>query len=419
MKRTKQWKLSRVKGKVLIVGVDVGRLEHTAVLRLSDGEQIRTMKFENTLNGFVRLLNASREACDRHGLERTVMGMEPTGHYWQSLAYWWEDNNGEVVLVNPMHTKRAKEMEDNSPLKSDEKDARVIAGLIAEGKYLECHLPRGLFADLRNLIGQRWRCEKEKSQVTNQLNQVVDRIFPELVRCFSKLTTKSCVELLSRYPTPDKIAEEELSKITVLLKQMSRGRLGKERAEKIQQLARNTIGVKEGVSIVALEVGRLLKNLKTFDEQSQGMEKRIAELLKTAPGAELLLGLKGLGPVTVGTILANTGDLRNYEHPEEVIKLAGLNLFEISSGQRKGILRISKRGRAELRRILYMAALRLVQFCAGFKQYYKGLISRGVKRLVGLVAVMRKILRVVWSMVKKNRPFNPELLKPTALPKVA
>lgn len=72
-----------------------------------------------------------------------MVGLEPTGHYGEAFAYWWEERHEAVVLVNPMHTRRAKELEDNSPLKSDPKDARVIAGLVAMGKYLRSHLARG------------------------------------------------------------------------------------------------------------------------------------------------------------------------------------------------------------------------------------------------------------------------------------
>lgn len=411
MKKSKQWKIQLVKGPVLIVGVDIARFKHVALLRTGGAEETKTIWFENNLGGFEALAKECRAFCENHGLKRMVLGLEPTGHYWEALAYWWEEKMGRVVLINPMHTKRAKEMEDNSPLKSDLKDARVVAGLVAEGKYLECHLPRGVFADLRNLVGQRERCEKQRTQLICQLNQTVDRMFPELVGAFSKLTVKSCLRLLERYSCPQELAEAPLEEVTMLLCSTSRGRLGKSRAEQVRELARNTVGVKESAPVIALEVKRLLSQLEVIEQQRDQLEEEIGEHLKQAPGANVLLTVRGFGRMTVAGILANTGNLADYQHPDEVIKLAGLNLFEISSGKRKGRLHISKRGRAQLRKILYMAALRVVQFNAPFQEYYQGLVRRGVKRIPALVAVMRKILRVIWRMVGNDEAFDPERLK--------
>src|SRR5215471_16101466 len=122
---TRQRKHELVKG-ALVVGVDIGKNEHFAGLRPAGGMVVKVIAFNNDRGGFERLAREVDEWCKRLNLSRVVLGVEPTAHYWQALAYWWEDNRGPVVLVNPMHTNRAKELEDNSPLKSDPKDAEVI-----------------------------------------------------------------------------------------------------------------------------------------------------------------------------------------------------------------------------------------------------------------------------------------------------
>ena len=173
---TRQRKLELVKGRVLVVGVDIGKYLHAAAVRLANGEIVKRILFDNNRSGFELLANQVRCLYDQYNASRAVLGLEPTGHYWQALAYWWEDNEGPVVLVNPMHTNRAKELEDNSPLKSDRKDAEVISGLVSEGKYLECHLPRGVFATLRNLVMQRARSCASEAQLVNQIHQSLRQI---------------------------------------------------------------------------------------------------------------------------------------------------------------------------------------------------------------------------------------------------
>jgi transposase len=410
MNKTRHRKLERVKGNVLGVGVDIAKSSHVAALRLPSGEVTKSFSFTNDLTGFQRLAQEVEQHCEKYNLRGAVLGIEPTGHYWEALAYWWEENYGTVVLVNPMHTKRAKELEDNSPLKSDPKDARVVADLVAQGKYLECHLPRGVFAELRNLVSERDRCQSQRTQVINQLHQSVDRIFPELASEFSSIRVKSYRQLLANYPEPEHLTKVPVGELTVQLRKWSRGYLGEQKAERLIALAGRSIGVKEAASTIGAEVKRLTGQLDLIENECSKLESQIENCLEGTPGAALLLTVPSFGPITVAGILANTGDLAEYEHPEEVLKLAGLNLFEISSGKHRGKLRISKRGRAQLRKILYMAALRSARRGNPFRLYYQRLVDRGVERTAALVALMRKLLRIIWSLVRNSQEFDAQRL---------
>ena len=403
---TRQRKHELVKGDVLVVGVDIGKLEHFAALRKSGGLVLKVFRFGNDRSGFQRLAQEVKTWSERLGLCRVVLGIEPTGHYWEPLAYWWEDNQGVVVLVNPMHTNRAKELEDNSPLKSDPKDAEVISGLVADGKFLECHLPRGNFATLRDLVMQRSRSCKREGRLVNQLHQSVERIFPEIESAFSSFRVKSCRELLLRYAEPAKLAQMSVESLGEMLRKWSHGKLDRARAEKVIELARESVGIREGTQAINAEIQRLIRNLQAVEKERESIEYEIKECLEKVPGAALLLSVPDFGAMTVAGILAHTGDLSNYQHPDQVIKLAGLNLFEISSGQHKGRVRITKRGRSQLRKIVYMASLRASRRCGSLHTYYARLLGRGVARTAALVAVMRKLLRISWALVKKSQRFD-------------
>lgn len=408
---TRQRKLELVKGRVLVVGVDVGKYGHVAAVRSADREIVRRrILFDNNLSGFELLANQIRSLCEQYDASGAVLGLEPTGHYWQALAYWWEDNVGPVVLVNPMHTNRAKELEDNSPLKSDSKDAEVISGLVADGKYLECHLPRGVFATLRNLVMQRARCCASEAQLINQIHQSVDRLFPELVGAFSNLKVKSFRMLLLKCSDPVLLARMRPATLAKKLHKWSRGQLGTSRAEQIIDLARRSVGIREGASAISFEIRRLIRRLESVEADRRLIETEIKTSLKQTPGAALLLSIPDFGPMTVASILAHTGDLGAYQHPDQVIKLAGLNLFEISSGQHKGRVRITKRGRPHLRKVLYMAALRASRRAGSFHYYYARLVDNKTLPTVALVALMRKIIRVCWALVKKSENFESSKL---------
>jgi len=87
------------------------------------------------------------------------------------------------------------------------------------------------------------------------------------------------------------------------------------------------------------------------------------------------------------------------------MKLAGLDLYEISSGRRKGQRRISKRGRSLLRKILFYAAIQMIRKNGIMYDYYTRLTGRGMERMRALIAVSRKLLRIIHAILRDNRDY--------------
>ena len=114
-----------------------------------------------------------------------IVGMEPTGHYWKAFAnFLLKQAKITVVLVNPYHTKKAKELDDNSQTKSDKKDALTIARLVKDGRYFETYLPHDVYAELRGLTTTRHSMNKRKKAIINTITAVLDEYFPEFVSVF-------------------------------------------------------------------------------------------------------------------------------------------------------------------------------------------------------------------------------------------
>ena len=84
------------------------------------------------------------------------------------------------------------------------------------------------------------------------------------------------------------------------------------------------------------------------------------------------------------------------------MKPAGLDLYEISSGKRRGERRISKRGKSLPRKILYYAAIQIIRKNGITCEYYANLTSRGMKGMMALDAVFRKLLRIIYAIVRDN-----------------
>jgi transposase len=90
--------------------------------------------------------------------------METTGHYWLNLVCYLKRHKIKVVVVNPLHVHRTKELNDKSPTKNDVKDAYVIARLIQEARYSEADLPEDTFANLRTTMKMRDQLSRDLMQ---------------------------------------------------------------------------------------------------------------------------------------------------------------------------------------------------------------------------------------------------------------
>ncbi len=135
----KAQKVGLVYGNILVVGVDVAKKNHFARIHNQMGlDAVKPFRFHNNKEGFYRLLSRICEAQSKEGTGRVVVGMEPTGHYWKPLAWFLHDHGYTVVIVNPYHVKKSKELEDNTQTKSDRKDAGIIVQLVKEGRFLNC-----------------------------------------------------------------------------------------------------------------------------------------------------------------------------------------------------------------------------------------------------------------------------------------
>lgn len=84
---------------------------------------------------FELFVNWFQKIAAEQGFQDVIVGMEPTSHYWLNLAHYLSENQVNYGVVNPLHVKKSKELDDNSPTKNDIKDAKVIAQLVKDGRY--------------------------------------------------------------------------------------------------------------------------------------------------------------------------------------------------------------------------------------------------------------------------------------------
>lgn len=389
----------------LLVTVDIGVANNTGYCATVDGRDIKPFKFENTREGFEKFWHMIVATKIRFGCNEIIAGYESTGPYAEPLAYYLMDKPVTIVQVNPMHTKRMKEVNDNSPLKTDDKDPRVIADVIRLGRTLAVVVPEGDAAYLRRLNNARERHIEEQTALLNQLQQLVFVIFPEFKTVLKNMKCKTARYLLTRYTTPEKISTACKETLGEEMRKRSMGKYGNNDAALLIDLATNTIGIKEGVTGIVLDIRHILTQLEAEARFIAEIEAEMVMTLQRIPCSSRLLSIKGLGVVSVAGLIGEVGDFSKFRTRSEIMKLAGLDLYEVSSGKRKGQRRISKRGRSLLRKILYYAALQMVRTNGIMYDYYTRLTNRGMLKMKALIAVARKLLGIIHAVVRDDRDY--------------
>ena len=405
MKGLKAKMVKMVREGTLIATVDIGATSNTGYCTTLDGRDIKSFRFDNIKDGFEKFWHMIEASKSRFGCDEVLVGYESTGPYAEPLVHYIANKQVKIVQVNPMHTKKMKEVNDNSPLKTDDKDPRVIADIIRLGRALTIVVPEGDSANLRRLNNARERHVGEQTALLNQLQQLVFIIFPEFKTVLKNMKGKTAQYILNRYTTPERIGALSKEALGEEMRKRSRGRFGIKDAESLIVLARETVGIKEGLTGLFMDIKHILTQLEGEARFISEIETEMGVTLERIPFSGKLLSIKGLGIVSVAGLIGEVGDFSKFSTQSEIMKLAGLDLYEISSGRRRGQRRISKRGRSLIRKILFYAAIQMIRKDGIMYDYYTRLTGRGMERMRALIAVSRKLLRIIHAILRDNRDY--------------
>lgn len=398
-------KMELVQSMKFFVGIDIAKKVHLVSFIDKNGIQTKVgIKINNSRESFLALETQLSALADK---KEILIGMEPTGHYWKCLAWYLRNNGYQVVLVNPYHTNRSKEIRDNTKTKTDTKDSKLIAHLVREGCFLEPHLLTGVYADLREKTEFRESLVKDLSRAKIRLTALIDEFLPELCRCFADITCTTSTALLRLYQikglSTDSLTTEKID----LIVKTARGQISRAEATKSVNDLSQTIGVQEGVEGIEFRLKSIMEQIALFERQLKDVDDSLQKSLSQTKEASYLLTIKGMGVVLAATILGQTGSFDNYKNAKQLEKLAGYDLAEDSSGKKQGKKSFSKRGRDLLRHAFYRLALVAIVHNDEIKKlfYHKTNVLKKPK-LVALSALIIKMVRVVFAVVKHKQSYD-------------
>ncbi|WP_189032940.1 transposase, partial [Paenibacillus albidus] len=216
------------------------------------------------------------------------------------------------------------------------------------------------YEELRILMANRDTVTKRLNSAVNQIHRWVDIVFPELRHVFKILTCTSSIATLRLFPLPQEISLLTTEQVIAGWKKHVKRHAGLRRAEQLITLAKHSVGATKALQAYKLHLGQLLEEYDLAQRQLEQIEYEVQLVLERIPYAQKLLTIQGINVTSLAGVLGEAGDLSGYAHGNALLRHAGLNLAEASSGKWRGKMVLSKRGRPRLRRFLYLMTMCMV-----------------------------------------------------------
>lgn len=393
------------------VGIDVGKRRHHACVRDTATDQYtKVLPFAVDREGFERFLAFLERQGPR---EEFLVGVEASGPYALTIAHFLVKQGYLTVEINPFQASEFRRAQGKKA-KTDRVDARSLAAFLAVGSYKPLSLSNPLLENLRELTRFRADLLQDRTRQVNRLQETVATAFPELGAHLASLDSPTALALLTTYPGPQALAEAGAADVGASLARVSRGHVSHTRTEAIVNSARVTVGLLHRQQALALKLRLQAEAILSLNAQIQRVEAAIEELFGQLPHKPSDFPVGGVQ--SLASILAEIDDIHRFATLKQFLSHFGWcpQTFQ-TGGFRLDHPRMSHAGNPYVRRMVWMLAILAVSTVPPFRDYFQRRTAAGKKKMHTLVAVGRKILSIIYAVLKTGIPYNPEREVPRCL----
>jgi len=391
---------------MICVGIDVASEKHDcAVLNSETGEVCATLVIENNRVGFNALMSKLSLFSKTKDFSDIEIGLESTGHYSNNLVNFLHEKRLSVKVFNPLTVQRLRKAQTLRRTKTDQTDAKFLACMLIgdDSKSYKKSLPQ--IEELKTLTRHRFRLVKEKSKHKQHVSRLITIVFPEITSVFCSTSLATVRELLMQYPSAQAVAHLDIRKLTNLLWIASKHRFGRNKAEELRNLARQSIGTNNrGTSI---ELQQHLQAVQFLSQQIKVVEAHIKTIMIELHSP--IISIPGISYTLGAMILAEIGDISNFRNPSKLLAFAGLDPSCYQSGkftaERTPMV---KHGSTYLRYALIHAASCVKRYAPEFTAYFNKKSAQNKHYFVVLSHVAKKLVRVVFSLLKHHVSYQPQ-----------
>lgn len=380
------------------VGIDIGSRTHV-VASIDDAGSvvIKPTAFEENAAGYEKAFGLLGSP------EGKEIAVESTGHYGCNLVAALREQGFKVAVINPLRTKRFAQ-EDLKRAKTDAVDALLLARFAAQKRLLFVdHRDAGI-EELRQAIAFHERLTQDIGDRVRRLHRLASLCFPEIPRLLPLKGTRA-LSVLRAYPTAQALAAAHIDQLAEL--RGVRQKVGLSLARRLVDAAATSVGRHHG-PVYSIEMQHICDALRADRDRLRAVAEDIERRVREHPVAVLLTSIDGIGILTAAQFVGTVGDPARFRDAAALAAYVGVVPGTQHSGLRRpGQAPLSPIGNARLRRALWMPTLTATGRNRWLAPFYQRLRTAGKPGKVAMIAAMRKLVTVIYSVAKSRRPFEP------------
>jgi transposase len=400
---------------LLCVSLDISKYFHVVMIHNGLGE-IVTSTFEIDIfqSGFEQLCQAIDQAIEQTQAQVVLVGMEPTGHYFENLARHLHQRPRPVTLINSYAVSQNRAQQMMRRQKTDPIDVAAIGDLLRRGEGSPFQPLSGVYLQLQHLDRVRLGKVKMRTMLKNQIIGHLDRIFPGLVLIGAEATARytplfatdfwecqTMQQLIRVCPNPRQLAAMSSADLIAAF-HAHNFHMGPKTATKIITYAQKVLLPDEEIITLRSELlHHDLLLLDAVEARIAVLEERLVDLVAPTP-YQIWTKLKGLSDIQVASLAAAIGDPAHYSHAKPVFRRSGLVSGRNDSGIRQNRGQgnpVVKTGDVHLRRALMDAISTFVLHQPVLFRYYTQL-KLTKPDLVARVATARRATGILWAALR-------------------
>jgi transposase len=387
------------------LGIDVSKGYADFTLLDREKNQLEEVfQLDDTREGHDCLKKQLERMISRYQLTQVYCALESTGgfenNWYGSLVAWSKAMAVSVTRLNPSGVKNNVAAGLNRNV-TDALSSRYIAEyIIAHSDRVRYEVQNVEYSSFRSLHKHINLQKKQQTQLVNQLKAILYSGFPELMRYCKNSVPVWVLEVLKKYPSAKRIAKlkpEQLSKIN---------HVDLDKAQSIINKAKSSVSSRDNATTEFLIKSFALQII----EKQQLVIQHKKFLEQTCKGSEvtLLTSIPGVGNYSAAALMIEIETIHRFSSPAQLVCYFGVHPELKDSGDKISKHRMSKKGRASMRAILYMCAQSAVLFDSHIKGIYHKHRSKGKNHKQAIGVIMQKLLRIVWGVLKSKTEYNPK-----------
>lgn len=392
---------------MIFVGIDVAKNKHDCCIVSSDGTILDdSLRISNSKEGFEFLYSSILSFLPSEDISKVKIGLESTGHYSNNIQSYLYAKGFKLSIFNPLATNLFRKAQTLRKTKTDKTDALVIAKMLFSDDTKSYSPVSYQIQELKSLTRHRYRMIGYRSKLKISLTRIIDIVFPELPDNVWSIHQASAYALLSELPSPKDIASCHLTKLTGILSKASRGKYGKDKAIEIRTAAISSIG--NSTRSLSFELQQTIRLINSVQTEIDALDKQIKQVVIEIDSP--LMTVPGISYTLASIILAEIGDIERFTKPAKLLAFAGLEPSTYQSGKFNAThTPMVKRGSTYLRWAILTSARTVSMRDETFSTYLAKKRSEGKHFYVAMSHVAKKLIRVIFHILKSNTAFVPQM----------